>query len=278
MLRTYDDEMTEADAIAASTRPATLTSLTADLHVLGVDAGAVVIAHVSLSRLGWVVGGAQIVVEALLAAVGPTGTVVMPTQSTHLSDPAHWVDPPVPAAWIDVVRAEMPVFDTALTPTRSMGQVVECFRHHRSTVRSAHPTLSFAACGDDAAAIVSDHPLSPGLGDSSPLGRLYERDARVLLLGVDHANNTSLHLAEHRAQWPSKAMHLEGTAQFVDGVRRWISYEDLDLDESDFAAIGEAFAATGCERRGPFGAGSGRLCKMRDVVDFGVTHMTTHRR
>jgi aminoglycoside 3-N-acetyltransferase len=270
--------MTEADAISASARPATSTSLMADVRSLGIDNGDVVIAHVSLSRLGWVVGGAQAVVEALLATVGSRGTLVMPTQSMHLSDPTRWVDPPVPPAWIDVVRAEMPVFDGALTPTRSMGQVVECFRHHRATSRSAHPTLSFAACGADAAAIVADHPLSPGLGEPSPLGRLYERDAKVVLLGVDHANNTSLHLAEHRAQWPSKTTRAEGAAVLVDGVRRWISYEDLDLDESDFAAIGDAFAETGGEQRGPVGAGIGRLCKMRDIVDFAATHMTTHRR
>lgn len=263
--------------IAATSAPVTASSLRRDLRALGVADGGVVIAHVAMSKLGWVVGGAQAVVEAMLAAVGPSGTLVMPTQSGQLSDPARWEAPPVPAAWIDVIRRDMPLFDPALTPTRAMGQVVDCFRRHPAAIRSRHPTVSFAAIGPLAAVLMADHPLTPGLGERSPLSRLYDADAQVLLLGVDHGNDTSLHLAEHRATWPGKQTLVDGAALRVDGEKRWVAYDDLDLDDHDFAAVGDAFASTGQEREGPVGAGRGRLCRQRTIVDFAVDHFRTHR-
>ncbi len=51
----------------------------------------------------------------------------------------------------------------------------------------------------------------------------------------------------------------------------------LELDESDFAALGDAFAAAGGERHGPVGSGTGRLCRQRAIVDFGVSFIGAHR-
>jgi aminoglycoside 3-N-acetyltransferase len=273
------DCTSEAAAIARSDRPATVGSLVADLARLGVEPGATLIVHSSLSALGWVAGGAQAVVEALLAAVGPDGTIVMPTHSGQLTDPAGWSRPPVPESWIDAVRAGMPAYDPQLSPTRAMGQIVECFRHHPGTVRSAHPTLSFAACGVHAHDLVDDHPLAPALGDASPLGRAYALGAQVLLLGVGHDNDTSLHLAEHRAAWPGRAEVAEGAPLLVDGERQWVNYHDLDYDSSDFALIGEALHAAhpGLERVGVVGAGTARLVDQRALVDFAAAWLCDHR-
>lgn len=267
----------ELEIIAATHTPATVKSLARDLIALGVQPGVTLLVHSSLSALGYVAGGAQAVVLALMEAVGPGGTIVMPTQSGQLTDPGDWSNPPVPDDWIKTLRAETPAYDMHLTPTREMGQIVECFRQHRGTLRSNHPTVSFAALGPDAESIIRDHPLTPSLGEPSPLGRLYEQDASVLLLGVGHANNTSLHLAEYRASWPDKANHREGAPILVNGQRRWVRYEDLDVDESDFDQIGDAFAATEYEKIGPVGAGIGRLCKQRSIVDFGVAWITDNR-
>lgn len=268
---------TEAEVIDRSHEPATVASLTADLRALGLDDGDVVIVHSSMSRLGWIAGGAQSVVEALLETVGRQGTIVMPTQSGQLTDPAGWGDPPIPAGWVDAARDGLPAFDPHLTPTRGMGAVVECFRHHPDTIRSPHPLVSFAANGPRAREVVGIHPLAPETGQSSPLGRLDEFDALVLLLGVTHANNTSLHLAEERATWVGKRSRPHGAPMLVDGVRRWVEWDDLDGTDEDFEALGEAFAASGGERTGPVGAGVGRLFRQRAVVDFAVDWMTANR-
>lgn len=269
--------MGEAEAIAATDRPATVASLTGDLRRLGVSSEHPVIVHSSLSALGWVAGGAQAVVEALFAAVGRGGTLVMPTQSGQLSDPAEWSNPPVPDDWVELVRNEMPAYDPHLTPVTKMGRTVECFLRHPETVRSDHPTESFAANGPLAAAIVEAHQLSPSFGEGSPLSRLYDLDARVLLVGVGHANNTSLHLAEHRASWAGKTTAMRGAPVQRGGRRVWASYEDLPADDEDFARLGEAFAATGVEKVGAVGAGTARWCRQRDVVDFGAEWISTNR-
>lgn len=268
--------MTEADAVAGVERPATRATLAADLRSLGVEPGQVLVVHSSLSRLGWVAGGAQAVVLAVLDALGDDGTLVMPTHSPF-GEPSRWQHPPVPEPWWQVIRDETPAFDPALTPTRQMGAIVECFRHVPGVLRSHHPASSFAAVGPHAATITAGHELAFGLGEGSPLARLYELDARVLLLGVGHGNNTSLHLAEHRVHPPVCETYEEGAPLLVDGARRWVTYPELAIDESDFEELGAAFAATGGERVGPVGAGQGRLVRQRDVVDFAVKWLVTHR-
>lgn len=269
--------MSEADAIALADRPGTVDNLVADLRSLGVAGGATVLVHSSLSRLGYVCGGAQAVVEALLESVGPDGTVAMPTHSTNLSDPAAWVNPPVPEAWWRTIRETMPAFDPQLTPTRAMGAIVECFRHVRGVRRSNHPTVSAAAVGPNADALLSGHTLEHGLGESSPQARLYELDGQILLLGVTHANNTSLHLAEYRSSVSGKRWTTHASPVQVDGERRWISYPDLEGEDEDFERLGEDFAGTGLEGSGAIGAGTGRLMRSRDVVDFAVSWMNQNR-
>jgi aminoglycoside 3-N-acetyltransferase len=257
--------------------PATVASLIADLRGLGVVDGSVVLVHSSLRRLGYVAGGAQAVVDALLAAVGSSGTVVVPAFCGELSEPSRWIAPPVPESWWPILREEAPAFDPAVTPTRHMGAIVDCFLRYPEVRRSVHPRDSFAARGPDARAIVDEHPLAFALGEQSPLARIYELDGWVLLLGVDHGNNTSLHLAEYRADLPVTDHIEEGSPVMVDGRRTWVTYPDRAGDDADFAPLGEEFAHTGLERRGPVGTGTGRLMRQRDVVDFGARWMEANR-
>jgi aminoglycoside 3-N-acetyltransferase len=267
----------EASVIAGTMQPISHTRLVGDLRALGVADGTCLIVHASLSSLGWVIGGAQTVVESLLDAVGDEGTVVMPTQSGQLSEPSHWSDPPVPPEWFDTIRAHMPAYDPHLTPTRGIGTVAECFMRHPRSVRSAHPLWSFTANGALAGAIVQKHPLAPAFGDTSPLGRLYELDASVALIGVDHDRNTSLHLAEYRASWPGKRAVEIGAAIVKGGERQWITYEDLLWSADDFAEIGAAFADTGREASGHVAQAHCRLVNQRDIVDFATDWVSTYR-
>ena len=237
-----------------------------------------VIVHTALSKLGWVPGGPQGVIVALLDVLGESGTLVMPTHTGHLTDPSGWVAPPVPKAWWRSIRKEMPAYDAALTPTRMMGAVAETFRTHPAALRSAHPHVSFAALGPNAPRIVNEHPLGSMFGERSPLARLYELDATVLLAGVSHANNTSIHLGETRAEFPTKMWVREGAPMLVDGKRRWVTFEELRPVDDDFAELGEDFARTGRERQGALGWGEGRFMGVRDIVDFAQVWLATHRK
>lgn len=272
--------MGELGAIARSgTDLVTVDTLAAELRALGLPPDATVLLHSSLSALGWVCGGPVAVLLALEQVLGPHGTLVTPTFSTGLSEPSLWRNPPVPPAWWDGIRASMPAYDPTVTPTRQMGALVECFRTWPGTRRSAHPQLSFAARGPQAEAIVGGHALDHPLGERSPLARIYERDGWVLLLGVGHANNTSLHLAEERADYPGKRTMLQGAPLLQDGQRRWATFAMTDPDDGDFTALGADFAEqTGLEHCGPVGAGRALLMPQRALVDFGVAWLPAHRR
>jgi aminoglycoside 3-N-acetyltransferase len=270
--------MSEAAAIARSSTLVTVESLVADLAGLGVRPGMTLLVHSSLSALGWVCGGAQAVVLALRAALGPEGTLVMPTHSTGLTDPSGWQRPPVPEAWWATIRATMPAYDPDLTPTRGMGAIPETFRKGRGVIRSPHPHSSFAACVPHAARVCGAHPLPFSMGDASPLAQVYALDGWVLLLGVGHGNNTSLHLAEYRALAPTGAQTTVGAPVMVDGARCWVAFPEIDWDDGDFPALGDDFARdTGLVQAGPVGAATALLMPQRALVDYGVRWLRERR-
>ncbi|NPV67920.1 MAG: AAC(3) family N-acetyltransferase [Anaerolineae bacterium] len=270
--------MSEAAVIARTgSRPVTVDTLVEDLAALGLQQGMVVLVHSSLSSLGWVCGGPVAVIRALETILEPAGTLVMPAHSGDLSDPALWVNPPVPREWWEMIRQSMPAFDPDLTPTRGMGVIAECFRKMPGVLRSYHPQVSFAARGRYAAMITASHSLAYGLGEGSPLARIYDLDGWVLLLGVGHGNNTSLHLAEYRASYPGKKTIVQGAPIIDNSVRRWAGIPDLDLDCGDFEQLGEAFNATGQVRQGTVGCGRALLMRQRPLVDFAVRWMEENR-
>jgi aminoglycoside 3-N-acetyltransferase len=271
--------MSEANVIKLTHTPATVQSLMDDFSSLGVTPGMVVLLHSSLSALGWVCGGPVAVILALENLLGPTGTLVMPTHSGDLSDPAKWMNPPVPEAWWETIRQTMPAYDPNLTPTRGMGVIPECFRNQPGVLRSTHPQYSFAASGMRAAEIVKDHPLDFGMGDPSPLAKIYALDGYVLLLGVGHENNTSLHLAEYRANYPGKRVIQEGAPVMVENRRVWQKLQDIDLDDSDFQAIGLSFSkVTGRVQHSHIACAKAQLFPQRALVDYAVAWMEKNRK
>lgn len=269
----------EADAIARTDEPLSVERLVADLRALGVTAGDAVLVHSSLSSLGWVSGGAPAVVDALMEAVTEDGTLVMPTHTGHYSDPEGWEDPPIPESWATDVRTSMPPYRPEITPTRGMGAIPECFRTYPGVVRSRHPTNSFAAWGADAEFVVGDHDYDHGLGERSPLARLNDLDGSVLLLGASHGANTSLHLAEHRADYEKTTVTQDAPVLGGDGHREWTSFEELDYDSSDFEKAGEAFERDRPDAvaRGRVGEAETVLLSQRALVDYGTEWLAANR-
>jgi aminoglycoside 3-N-acetyltransferase len=257
--------------------PVTQRQLEHELRALGL--GTTVLVHTSLSRLGWVVGGGQAVLLALEAVVGPEGTLMMPAFVDGAPDPARWRHPPVPESWWSTIREETPPWDPDTSPTRQVGVVADLLRHQSGTVQSFHPHQSFVARGPRARALLDRHALDDGCGEQSPLGRLYESDGHVLLLGVGHDNNTSLHLAEYRANWPGRWEPLRLEGRVVRGGRiESVSFTDVDGTGEDFHRLGTDYEATeGAVVRGPVGQGTGRFLRMRPMVDFAVGWLERNR-
>lgn len=183
-------------------------------------------------------------VEALEEALRPEGTLAGPTHSGDWSYPAGWVNLPVPESWWPLIQEGMPAYDPFLTPTRGMGSIPDCLLRQPGTRRSSHPQTSFAARDPRAVEVVGSHQLSDPLGEGAPLARIYDLGGWVLLLGVGHDSNTSLHLAEYRADWPSKRRLSRGAPIHVAGERRWVAFEDLDIDDATLPR-----SARPCRRR-----------------------------
>jgi aminoglycoside 3-N-acetyltransferase len=275
LLSSRRKNMSEHSLIDETPEPRTRASLGADLRALGVTPGMTLIVHSSLSSLGWVCGGPVAVVQALLDVVTPKGTLVMPTQSGDLSDPANWSRPPVPSAWLPTLYEHMPAYDPHLTPTRGMGRIVEVFRTWPGAIRSAHPLVSLAAWGAQAERIIQGHQLDYGLGEGSPLARMYELDGHVLLLGAGYDSNTTFHLAEYRA--PGQTLERQGAPIMENGQRVWKTYDDIELDADIFPAIGADFEATGAVTVGQVGSAQTRLFSSRAAVDFAQAWLTKRR-
>lgn len=254
--------------------PTTSLTLESQLRSLGLAAGDVVLVHGALSRLGWVCGGPVAVLRAILGVLGPTGTVLVPTHTAELSDPSTWRNPPVPGTWWATIRLAMPAFDPRVTPSLGMGALAELVRSWPGARRSDHPQFSFAALGPAAQQLTADHRLDDGCGEGSPLARLYELNGWVLLLGVGHDSNTSLHLAEYRA---GVRRPVQQTAPvLVDGAAQWVTWQDIDLYSEDFPALGEALEDTGSVTTGPVGQGVGRLMHQPAAVDFAQRWLPAH--
>lgn len=254
----------------------TRESLRADLRGIGLRPGDVVLVHASLSSLGYVCGGATAVVQALLDVLGPAGTLVVPTQTATNRDPSTWTDPVLDKGSWATIREHLPAFDPAVTPSVNMGAVAEQVRTFPGAKRSGHPQTSFAAIGPRAEALMAGHQLESPLGDESPLARLEEVDARVLLLGVGMTRNTSFHLAECRL--PRAPRRVNGCAVLEDSRRQWVQYSGVRMNDADFGQLGKAFETETNEVTvGEVGDAVCRLFSVRAAVTYALSWLPAHR-
>lgn len=246
--------------------PNTEKSLLRDLADLGLRPGMTVMVHSSLGKVGWTVGGPVTVIRALIEALGPEGTLVMPAESPQVSDPGGWHDRRVRAEWHETIREHLPVFDPATTPT-TMGAIPEAFRTYPGTLRSDHPMVSVCANGRLADAIVEEHALEFCEGRGTPFQKLYDLDSQTLLIGVGFDRCTSLHYAESLV--PGRRTTVHRYPMIVEGRRTWVQNEDMANDDGvHFPRVGEAFVATGRVRPGRVGEAHAMRFSTRELVDF----------
>lgn len=219
----------------------TVNQVAADLRALGVKAGGVLLVHTSFKAVGPVEGGPLGLIRALRAAIGEPGTLVMPTMTDGET-----------------------IYDPRTTPTAGMGITAETFWRQPGVLRSGHPGGSFAAAGPLAERITAPQPLSPPHGPDSPPGRVHELGGQILLLGVTHSENTTLHVAEALARVPYWVEH---PCVIDDGGRaRTVGIRETDHCCRRFALLDGWLRASGQQREGAVGQAHARLCDARAVV------------
>jgi len=243
----------------------------------GLSQGQSIIAHISLSQFGFVVGGAETLIRSLLEIVGEEGTLMMPSQTWKNLDPStgvHWEEP---AEWWPIIREHWPAYDKELTPAIGMGASAEMLRKWPGAYRSDHPARSFAAVGKHAKHLTENHDLCNIFGSGSPLDKLYGLNGHVLLLGVGYDKNTSLHLAETRADFPGKTFARESSAMLVNGERQWVSYETQAVDDADFVALGNDYDKEMNIVAHRVGGAEVRFLEQRSLVDWAAAWMERNR-
>ncbi len=219
------------------------------LRALGVEEGSILLVHTSFRAVRPVEGGPLGLITALCAALGPDGTLVMPSSTGDDDEP----------------------FDPATTPASpDLGVVADTFWRLAGVMRSSHP-FAFAAAGPRAAQITSDPlPLPPHIPDS-PVGRVHELDGQVLLLGVGHDANTTLHLAELLAGVPYRVPKYCTVLQEGRPVR--IHYGENDHCCERFAFVDGWLRGRGLQSEGRVGHAQARLARARDIVGVALEHL-----
>ncbi|WP_372868858.1 aminoglycoside N(3)-acetyltransferase [Planomicrobium okeanokoites] len=249
-------------------------SLKTQLKELGIQEGDQLMVHSSLKSMGWIAGGAQAAVEALMETVTGSGTLVMPSQSADNSDPVYWMEPPIPENWHADLRENLPAYDPYLTGLRGMGKIAECFHRHPATIRSPHPSHSFMAWGADAADWMRDHPIEDSFGEGSPLAKMMEAEVKILFIGVGFDSCTALHYAEFAQD--DRTTSPQGAAIMQNGERVWKRFECVDMNSDRFPEIAKDFP--GEIRTGKLGQAEVKLVAMKPLVEFGIQWLQENKK
>jgi aminoglycoside 3-N-acetyltransferase len=249
----------------------TADDVAAGVRSVGVDRGDMVMFHSSLSSMGHVSGGANTVIEGFLQAVGPEGTVAVPTLWWNgTQDLADW--------------------DYENSPSYP-GIITEVFRQRPDSVRSNSPTHSVSAIGPRAVELTADHGqwgLRPCMfGDAafaaaSPWERLYQWDAHYAFLGVDFTVNTMAHHcqcllieqalaaapADRRADLDRRISRFADVQEYY---RQSQAGEEVTVvflfPLFSFQRMGEYLAELGLVRFGRIGSATIRAIRSRAMVD-----------
>lgn len=231
--------------------PLSSKDLLADLRAAGINRGDSLIIHASFKSLGPVADGPATVVDALLNAVGPEGTLLMPT----FADPQP--------------NGE---FHLATTPSR-VGAVSEAFRTHAAAIRSHHPTHPVSATGARAAEFISGHENTSGLGVDSPFHRAALAGAKQMMIGCTFRAASIVHVAEAIAKVPYFGrVWFDGyertlTMVFPDGRRKLVPPLNPSTCSAGFEVVQRAMVEQNLLRNVRIGHANCLLFNARDALN-----------
>lgn len=185
----------------------------------GVNPGDILLIHSSFKSLGTMEGGAEAVIAGVLDALGPEGTLVFPTFCQKDFDHSY-------ETW-------------HINKPSDTGYLTEYFRTRPGSYRSDQATHSVAACGAKAKWLTETHGHTQkrygNMGDTpfsadSPWEKMYNENAKIMMLGVKPNYTTFRHYAEYvymerclqKIQDPAKREQMQSRlASMTDDYAAW---------------------------------------------------------
>jgi aminoglycoside 3-N-acetyltransferase len=229
----------------------TKNELIQQLLDLGVQPGGVLLVHTAFSKVKPVEEGPLGLIAALRGALGREGTLVMPSMTSDDDQP----------------------FERTATPCLWLGIVAETFWRMPGVLRSDSPH-AFAAIGPQAARITAPQPVDLPHGPDSPVGRVYELNGQVLLLGAGHDSNTTVHLAEYLGGARYRRQKYSTILEAGQPVR--VEYGEIDHCCQNFNLVEGWLEAKGLQRRGQVGHAEARLARSQDIVEVVSAQVRTN--
>ena len=222
--------------------------------------------HASVRAVGGIVGGVNVLVQALLDVIGPEGTL---------------------AAYVDFEPfyggseepSDIPAFDKRIAhAARDHGVLHETLRNWPGALRSDHPDAGVVAIGCRAAWITTDHPFRYGYGPGLPFEKIVQANGRVLLIGAPLDTISVLHYAEDKANLPGKRVHRYRRRMVGEYGPVWAEFEEFDTREpvSDalpsncFERIAEDYLGSGFGTQGGVGQARSYVFEAQELVEFAV--------
>jgi aminoglycoside 3-N-acetyltransferase len=232
------------------------TRIVRDLQALGLQAGDSVLVHSSLKSIGHVDGGPDTVIDALLEVLGKTGTLLMPSfqngSEFYLCDRGC-------------------KFDVRNSPSE-LGIITETFRKRLGVIRSLNPTHCTAGLGTEAAKLLAGHEnCKVSCGKGSPYHKICESGGKILLLGVTHGSNTTLHFVENTNGAPTVCRVLyDCTVIDQNGKRLNVpTYPHLPKIERNYPRVDSILTDQKIQNVGKIGMAESRLIdagRMSEVI------------
>ncbi len=232
----------------------TFHDIVAGLEAIGLREGMNLLVHSSLRSFGYVQGGPDTVIDAILHVLGDSGTLVVPTLSFRSIDEG------------------APFFHAKNTPS-DCGIITEILRQRPGALRSLHPVSSVAALGPNAGFLTESHKDTP-CDLNSPYGRLLSLNGYSLFLGVGFGSNSMFHVAEemvapqylsYKAIEDAHIIDLEGR-EYVATFRRYNCSQSGVIRH--LVKMGQVFEERGVLSLEKIGNSTCTLISARDNVEI----------
>ncbi len=206
------------------------------LRNIGIQNGDVLEVHASMKSIGFILGGANALLDAILETIGFEGTLVMSAHSAENSEPAYFENPPVDVLLFNKIRDNTPSFKGKYDDLSGMGQLAIALQKRPSVYFSNHPQVSMMAHGKHAKWITQSHPLNDMFGLKSPIAKMVELKTKVILIGVEYNSCTGMHLGEYLSQ--KRPIIIQGSRMITGSKEEWVKFLSHDFDSSDFNQVG----------------------------------------